>query len=502
MRGIRLKNFRSFEDTGWIDLRPITVLVGANSSGKSSFLRFFPLLRQTYEEAPTSPLLWYGRYVDFGDFAGALRRGAEPREIGIEFEYEHYAKEYFPLRVVLRVGEIEAKTRTLACSISRDGVCVELLLGNADQPGRCVTRVASNVIGVYELPQERDGWRPGLIPVWRPGHADSAFSVQHYWINALAKEVEEISQGEIVGDAAELVGIFVCSGNGYRGVELANHEPEQLASLFGMSGAALTQKIRGNPAAFQRLRAYALGAQLWLLLNNMWADLGNESEGTIYMGPFRDSPARFYRSQELPVAHMLPTGENLAMFLRSLTAEELEHFSAFVNHYFGYHTRLHVEGSHVSILLEDESGASFNLIDMGYGFSQVLPIIAQCWATASGRRTSKRDPLPGILAFEQPELHLHPFYQALLGDMFVGVINSVRAARTEESQPIRLLVETHSEALVNRLGELIEEGKLATEDVSVLLFEKDPKTGISTIRQSTFAPDGTLTNWPIGFFAP
>ena len=49
MRSIRLKNFRSFEDTGRIELKPITILVGANSSGKSSFLRFFPLLRQTVE---------------------------------------------------------------------------------------------------------------------------------------------------------------------------------------------------------------------------------------------------------------------------------------------------------------------------------------------------------------------------------------------------------------------------------------------------------------------
>src|SRR4051812_6034609 len=88
MRSIRLTNFRSLLDTLRIELRPITVLVGANSSGKSSFLRFFPLLRQTVENPTESPLLWYtdSGYVDFGDFSQALRRGAEPRTMTVELE--------------------------------------------------------------------------------------------------------------------------------------------------------------------------------------------------------------------------------------------------------------------------------------------------------------------------------------------------------------------------------------------------------------------------------
>lgn len=47
MDTLRLKNFRCFEDTGIIDIKPITFLVGSNSSGKSSFLKFFPLLKQS-----------------------------------------------------------------------------------------------------------------------------------------------------------------------------------------------------------------------------------------------------------------------------------------------------------------------------------------------------------------------------------------------------------------------------------------------------------------------
>ena len=91
MRGVRysnqvsleafgVKNLRCLKDTGFVPIRPITVLVGRNSSGKSTFLRAFPLLRQSVETARNSPILWYHeRYVDFGSLKDAAsNRLSEP----------------------------------------------------------------------------------------------------------------------------------------------------------------------------------------------------------------------------------------------------------------------------------------------------------------------------------------------------------------------------------------------------------------------------------------
>jgi predicted ATPase len=136
---------------------------------------------------------------------------------------------------------------------------------------------------------------------------------------------------------------------------------------------------------------------------------------------------------------------------------------------------------------------------MGGGLSQVLPVVAQCWSTASGWRASERGPLPSLIAIEEPEQALHPAYQAKLADMFNGVLRATRA--TQNGAAPCLLIETHSEALINRLGELVEAGEIASEDVSVLLFERDPATE-KTPRQSTYSPGGVLNNWPFGFFAP
>lgn len=71
MDKIKINNVRSLKDTGFISLSPITVLVGENSSGKSTFLRMFPLLKQSIMKKTNGPILWAGDvddYVDFGSF--------------------------------------------------------------------------------------------------------------------------------------------------------------------------------------------------------------------------------------------------------------------------------------------------------------------------------------------------------------------------------------------------------------------------------------------------
>ena len=77
LKAIQIKNVRSLVDTGAVPLSPITVLVGENSSGKSTFLRTFPLVKQSIMKRTDGPLLWAGDlddYVDFGSFSETLTR--------------------------------------------------------------------------------------------------------------------------------------------------------------------------------------------------------------------------------------------------------------------------------------------------------------------------------------------------------------------------------------------------------------------------------------------
>lgn len=74
MNYLRLKNYRCFKDTEKIPIKPLTFLVGANSSGKSSFLKFFPLLKQSLQQKRRGMFLWNGDFVDFKDFQNTLRK--------------------------------------------------------------------------------------------------------------------------------------------------------------------------------------------------------------------------------------------------------------------------------------------------------------------------------------------------------------------------------------------------------------------------------------------
>ena len=94
-----------------------------------------------------------------------------------------------------------------------------------------------------------------------------------------------------------------------------------------------------------------------------------------------------------------------------------------------------------------------NLIDVGYGVSQALPVITELL---------RRD-APDTFLLQQPEVHLHPMAQAALGSLFCQVVGPDR----------QLIVETHSDHLLDRVRMEVRDGtELSPDDVSILFFER------------------------------
>ncbi|WP_342315684.1 hypothetical protein [Lysobacter sp. FW306-1B-D06B] len=86
INGFRVKSLKAIADSGALPLVRINVLVGKNSAGKSSLLRFFPLLRQSVEQRTKGPILWYGRFVDFGSFQNVINAKEPSRTIEFQFQ--------------------------------------------------------------------------------------------------------------------------------------------------------------------------------------------------------------------------------------------------------------------------------------------------------------------------------------------------------------------------------------------------------------------------------
>ena len=103
MKSLYLKNFRSIECSGDIELKPLTVLLGTNSSGKSSFLRVLPLLKQSIETKSRGPILWFGNYVDFGSFNETVFNKDLSRTIDIGFCIPlstHQTRQFSPIALL------------------------------------------------------------------------------------------------------------------------------------------------------------------------------------------------------------------------------------------------------------------------------------------------------------------------------------------------------------------------------------------------------------------
>lgn len=120
-----------------------------------------------------------------------------------------------------------------------------------------------------------------------------------------------------------------------------------------------------------------------------------------------------------------------------------------------------------------------DLTTVGVGVSQALPVIVLGLLSPPG----------SLLLFEQPELHLHPDVQASLGDFFLALARSGR----------QVIVETHSEYLVNRLRR-----RAATDsddDVQKLarLFFFERRGSTSVVRAVRIGPNGSTPDWPRGF---
>ena len=131
---------------------------------------------------------------------------------------------------------------------------------------------------------------------------------------------------------------------------------------------------------------------------------------------------------------------------------------------------------------------------------KLAPIITQLWDISTKslnderRRFSSREI---IYTIEQPELHLHPALQALVLETFVEVIAIARKSGFD----IKIILETHSETMINYLGKLVAQKKLSSDDISLLIFEKKSPTSPTVLRKSTYDTEGVLDNWPLGFFS-
>lgn len=438
---VQIKNFKAWRDTGPIACKPLTVLFGTNSSGKSSIEQFFLMLRQTVESSDRRLVLHPGdreSAVQLGSFEEMVHRRDKTTKLEFNFEWE--------LPKTLEVDDPKSSQQWLG-----NRMAFECSLGL--QNGR-LTQLGVNQF-TYRLRQD-------------------------------GNDVLTVNLEGSTGTKAE----FKLSANPYNLVRVTGR-PWQLG---------VPSRFFGFP---EQVSAYYQNADF---VQDFSLALEQMLKSVCYLGPLRSRGERLYAwtggepadvgfSGEHSVSALLAAKEremNTGRKKRKrpfqkLIAEQLQQLGLID----AFEVRqISANRKEYEVKIKTPGAPDWvDLPDVGFGVSQVLPVIVQAFYAPAG----------SILFIEQPELHLHPNAQANLADLFIDVLNS---RENGEPRRVQLIVETHSEHFLNRLqrriAEASEEKPIQAKDVACYYAHTTgTESRLEPLRVDIF---GNIENWPPHFF--
>ena len=239
-----------------------------------------------------------------------------------------------------------------------------------------------------------------------------------------------------------------------------------------------------------------------LLRRKRFSELLPNLPGLIPIAPLRSKPVRTYD----PVRESAsPDGEHVPMLMMRLDHaaesrwDELHNDLVEFGKQSGLFSDIKVKrhGREMSdpfqLQVKVRSGSHMNVMDVGYGVSQSLPILVDIMAPDERYRELRMFPRRrrrGLRTFllQQPEIHLHPRGQAELASFFVESFNR---------RGNHFLIETHSDYIVDRVRICVRKGILKADDVSILYFE--PKRNAVNIHSMTLDKEGNLDGAPPGY---
>ncbi len=418
---LRWRHFRSFEDTGWINIRPITVFIGENSSGKTSILAPLLMLKQTLESNNAScPLRTNGELFNAGSYENLIYRHDKGREL------------IFSIR---RTGTRKTK--------------------QGEHPWEFSFTFANDA-------------RDPLIPILK------SFEVKESGGDLLlCREMEEN------GQYYTIKGKDISLSKNPFSKEIKESGPEYfLFQSDPLNFLAKQQQEDKDIVLGQGEKAYINTTTL--AAHEIKKFLKNIS----FIGPLREHPKRSYDVSADDLKHVGIYGEHAPEILfRRHGDKRIEIINEWIKK-FNFGVELACEeiaaGVFTIFFRRPKTSLHINLADTGFGLSQVLPLIVQCFFGEDDN----------LIIIEQPEIHLNPKLQAILADLFYAVSKKKK----------NIIVETHSEHIILRLRRLIAEQKLSPKDVGIYYSEKvDDRSKIVEI---PIENDGHINpdKWPERFF--
>ena len=419
MEKITLKNFRCFHDEQTVRLAPLTLLVGENSTGKTSFMAIIRALwdiayRHQVPDFKESPYD-LGSFDEIAHHRGAKGGRAAVFSAGFDSTTRASRK---GSRGTTNGGDPHhfsvtfGRQGTVPVPVRRRLSCGKLWVEECSATDRNQQ---------LRIGTSRGSWEFASVA------QDKPVDLTHYMIRPLFYSLRLYQSPEDEDADTKFAPL--------------NDSPEITAEDLDQIDKFAYEKSGFGRTTFMR-RPYA-SAPVRSKPHRTYdpARSSPDSEGD-YVPMYLASLYFHNKSRWRDIQRRLEDfGRTAGLFdeisIRTLGSKESEPFQVQVRKYGG---RL--------------KGPARNLIDVGYGVSQVLPVITEML----------RKDAPSMFLLQQPEIHLHPSAQAALGSLCCEVAAAQR----------QLIVETHSDHLFDRVRMDVRDrrGRLRPEDVSILFFER------------------------------
>ena len=503
---LSLTNFKAFgAKVQSAPMSKITLIYGPNSGGKSSIIQALLLLKQSGRDQPaSSSIIPRGDFVDLAGFRSMVHKHDIEREIGINLSMNtRYLSFIGAVQVDMSFVDVEdlPTLNHVRYRMTHENTPpVDIRLVNTLQPGSSVDDNQAPVVRNFR-------WAESDVKSSIRSYIDfacrSAIRIDRY--RRVDSGIEE-DGGRV--DVESIVPSDELLTNLNAATFQSGFYPHFLPLFIDIGGDNNVAKVNLTDGSKHEIEFVQHNFRVGL--HEIAQSVMILTQEISYLGSLLDEPRRYYSGAIGDYASVGMRGEHtFDMLARSPTLQSR------VNYWmsqFGIPYRLGIlrdvsiadyagaGAINIVTLVDERTQTTLTPADVGFGISQILPVIVEGLAGTSD-----------IICVDQPEVHLHPKLQAEIAELMIATRdhehNGCKIHRHDccsDGSPCgaiakQWIVETHSELLVRRIQSHIAEKNLTAEEVSVL-YVNPTEEGSEIIKLEMDEGGEFIEDWPAGFF--